>query len=591
MSYDSPGPVFAWQTTSRLLRLGEQITFTFRAPPATTELEIFPCYLERAAPGAAFSPGGDLRWLDALESESHVLNGSDDAVEFRYEPSRPGSYLARWKTGESVFYRYFAAIEDDWVVLRFSPFNDLLPEPDLHASGIPIDYRLPVDSEMIQRPGSPGPDDCFREDSATFQKLLDYQVRFGDGLVPQLPDTPGLDPDERVALYGRLMAIARELVPGDVRSARIDAYHDEVPPYAAALQAVGVSDFCGLWEGNCPPWLGMPEFPYFAAADDYRRSSEQAAGVVAHQWDFCGGYHFIGPIGYHYGASGGNWNHAAQCIDRGLSEAQNMAALSGHPACLYVLYDGQVAHRDQPDEFFPDGFGGDQMKEFVEAYQRHLAFACPKNHRVVFARSIDIADYYIRHFDRTPRSVFVSRTDHIEYDKWWLGGWAGQRQLTPREHIAWQTPIRPILDRRRNEEHLSQDPLSYEYMLVEDHRRSLRFEHECASPIWWFEYAHLDRWTEGAGTWFEPPEVEVLRTNEVSSADAYSVDLAFRTESTVQDYAIALWDLPISFTDDPRHIQTNAREAIPARNVDGAFHLVLCFDLEPGLEIKVRIQA
>jgi len=50
------------------------------------------------------------------------------------------------------------------------------------------------------------------------------------------------------------------------------------------------------------------------------------------------------------------------------------------------------------------------MLDFIEKYQWLVAFEFPKRHPVAFARSIDIADYYRRHFRVTPRTVFVSRT-------------------------------------------------------------------------------------------------------------------------------------------------------------------------------------
>ena len=60
------------------------------------------------------------------------------------------------------------------------------------------------------------------------------------------------------------------------------------------------------------------------------------------------------------------------------------------------------------------------MSQFVERYQRFMAFEAPKQHKVVYARSIDIADYYRRHFHATPRTVFVSKTDHVTHDMWGL---------------------------------------------------------------------------------------------------------------------------------------------------------------------------
>jgi len=36
------------------------------------------------------------------------------------------------------------------------------------------------------------------------------------------------------------------------------------------------------------------------------------------------------------------------------------------------------------------------------------------------------------------------------------------------------------------------DPASYEFVLVEDHHRSVRFERNCATPIWWYEYTEVN---------------------------------------------------------------------------------------------------
>lgn len=110
----------------------------------TGELIVFPQYLERANPGHAFIAGGDLAWIDALISERLTPHFIDGHVSLTYQPESPGNYLARWYAGGEVFYRYFSVIEDDWVVLSFSTFVELESEPTLHATGIPLDYRLPT---------------------------------------------------------------------------------------------------------------------------------------------------------------------------------------------------------------------------------------------------------------------------------------------------------------------------------------------------------------------------------------------------------------------------------------------------------------
>lgn len=69
------GALPLWTTSSRLLRLGEELTFAFRLPPGAADggLRIYPRYLEQGEPGSAFRPGGDLGWLTKLPAESLPL--------------------------------------------------------------------------------------------------------------------------------------------------------------------------------------------------------------------------------------------------------------------------------------------------------------------------------------------------------------------------------------------------------------------------------------------------------------------------------------------------------------------------------------
>ena len=163
-----------WTTSSRLLKLGEKIEFSFFLPEGmqSGDLTIFPCYLSRANPGKAFVAGGDLDWLDDLESETIHLEFADGRASITYQPEAPGSYIARWRAGDEVFYRYFSAIEDDWIVLRSSTFVGLDPEPKLHATGIPLDYRLPIAQ--------------YNADDPLFQKLISYHRHYGDTIQYRL---------------------------------------------------------------------------------------------------------------------------------------------------------------------------------------------------------------------------------------------------------------------------------------------------------------------------------------------------------------------------------------------------------------------
>ena len=778
-------------TTARLVKLGESITLTLAVPDGLGpgDVRVFPRYLERATPGDAFAAGGTLDWLEALPSEELKPTFVDGSGELAYTPREPGSYLLWWRVVGETLYRYFAVVEDDWVVLRFSAFDGLEPEPTLHATGIPLDYRLPAGR--------------FDQADALCVKLAEYERTYGDQVIPHLPDTPALSHEERLREYGAALARVRELMPDEssVRSVRLEHRHDLDPGYIADLEKLGVVDQCGLWEANAKPWLGMPEFPYFASPVDCRKVDQRPKGaVVAHQWDFCGGWHFIGPVSRHFKAAEGDWPTAERCVAQGAAELANAATLSGHPVFAVPLYDGLVgpgypnpsftygvpdsrqwigdvddvlvvpraltedevrramgegagsvagavaawgfdggtAASSEPEAVGPvewtqgprgkaaslreecaflrtesplaldsdaftiglwvrpaakqrtwanivsshnnDGATGlrgvsieqagdlqnayylivgvgdrwvgtdvvtqlqpeqwqhfavvrdgttithylngsvsatgkvpdtklsratdllrigqwargdvgqdDRMPRFVDRYQRFVAFELPKRHKLAFARSVDIADYYVRHFHRTPRTVFVSSSDHLLYDMWWLCTWGGQGILVPRERIPWETRVSSVLAQRDAGPGLK-DPLSSEYILVEDQKRSVRFERECPNPIWWFDYTHQEVGPGGSAiTHTRTPDVTVSRPLWVPEpGDRLRADLRLTSTEPFEDYMIALWGLPDRF-DPVAPIRSNAKDHIVARNLDGEYHLVLVFDLRPETRLWVSV--
>ncbi len=775
-------------TSSRLLKPGETLEFQFSLPRGMSHggLEIFPRYLEEGDPGKSFKAGGDLAWLDHRPREMHALAFADGHATFRYTPPRPGSYLARWRAGGETFYRYFAAVEDDWVVLRFSTFADLEATPTLHATGLPLDYRLPAER--------------YREDDGLVLRFRGYHRHFGDTIIPAFADTPDLTVDERVARYAPLLDAVRALLPdqADGRTARIDMRHDLDPGYTETLRRLGVNEHCGLNEANARPWLGMPEFPYFSSPVDCRKPAQtEGATVLAHQWDFCGGWHFLGPVSWHYKASAGDWSQTEDCLRQGFAELANLAQMSGHPAFAVPLYDGVVGPgypnpafqysvpeprnfrgdladafiadralsaedvrsamlhgssrlagilaRWSPDDrsgvsrghprptegpggealefdgagdafdsttmvapsgrdftvgcwvrpgdrqrpwanllsthndtggrltrgvsleqdgdrtncfylIFGDGVtwqgtnvttqlavgawqhfvvvkrggklthyldgkpvaegdvpdiaparatdpltvadwargrgsdGVDDMTRFVERYQRFIAFELPGQHKVAFARSIDIADYYRRHYRLTPRTVFVSRSDHLLYDMWWLCTWCSQGVLVPRDELPWETRISSLLRLRDTVQPLK-DPLSREYLLVEDHRHSLRFERGCPNPIWWFDYTHQERGPEGSAIhWTATPDVDITRSPWEHTGEGDTLRLRMATTAEFPGYAICLWGLPVRGALAPSRVVTNADSFLLAHNTEGENHLVMFFDLKPGAELTVTIR-
>jgi hypothetical protein len=495
--------------------------------------------------------------------------------------------------------------------------------------------------------------------------------------------------------------------------------------------------------------------------------------VVAHQWDFCGGWHFVGPVSWHYKAAAGDWAQAEHCLRQGMDEFALAARMSGHPIFAVPLYDGvtpagypnpsfryQVAeprrfcgevrevfisdraldettirrvmrsgvgaapsarvawplggglslpsgeapetqeavalgseftlgcwvkpaaaqdpwanllssHNNDPqgnhrgvsleqdghrtNRFYLIGGVGDgwvgvdtqtqltagewqhfavirrgrdlvhylngrvsaqgsvpdtpftpatdpfrlgdwarggtadsqPMRAFVERYQRFIAFELPKQHKVAFARSIDIADYYREHFARTPRTVFSSRTDHLLYDRWWLCNWCSRNELITLQRLPWDTRV-SSLHELRDGPHPFKDPLSTEYLLVEDHRRSIRFERECPNPIWWFDYTRQERGPDGSAIdYVRTPDVVVERSAWEHTADGLTLTLTMQTQATFPDYALCVWELPGQAAGS--RVRSTAEEFLLARNRAGEMHLVLFFDLEPGAVVRVTL--
>jgi hypothetical protein len=352
-----------------------------------------------------------------------------------------------------------------------------------------------------------------------------------------------------------------------------------------------VNNHCGLNEANAKPWLGMPEFPYFSSPMDCRKVNQKPDGsVVGHQWDFCGGWHFLGPVAWHYAASEGKWGQTLSCLREGMEEAINSTAMSGHPAFITPLYDGVLPWMGYPNYHFKEGWGKEPMFRFVEQYQRQIAFEFPKSYKLAFMRTIDLADYYRRHYTVTPQTVFVSKTDHILYDMWWLCHWCQEQRLVPRERIPWQTRVSTILQERSARETYYKDPLSYEYILVEDSKRSIRFERESPNPIWWFDYTQQTRGPQGSDiTHVETPDVDVLQTSWREEDDHWIIDLNLVASTDFNDYAIALWELPTGIDYKKACIKTTAKDHLLAWNRDGETHLVLFFDLKSEMSIQVAI--
>lgn len=589
MSVLSTVPV--WTTSSRLIQVGESMEFSFQLPPGVAGggLTIYPQYLEQANPGKEFVPGGDLKWLEGLTSEQPALAYANGQAVLTYTPRKTGNYLAAWRAGAETYYRYFAVIDGTYTVLSFATFFDLDPAPTFHGMGIPLDYRCPIDK--------------FSTDDEVGRKLLEHNRLFGELVVPAFPDMPETTHEERVQVYGAGMAKARALLPDplDHRSIRVDVNHKEDPGYPRAFAEIGINDHCGLWEANCAPWIGMPEFLYYASPDDCRKVNQGSGGeVVSHQWDFCGSFHFLGPVDWHYSAGEGRFDRTEQCMTAGLDEFRNLAEMNGHPAFATPLYSGpgkSVGDWIQPGFHAADD--GQGRAAFCEQYQRFLAFGLTKKYKLAFTRSIDMVDYFRRHFKVTPRTVYSSTTDHLHYDAVWTqGAWNNYGVIYTPERIPWGTRISTV-HRMRNTPVLPdkvaflplKDALSCEYILIEDQDKQIRFERECPNPIWWFDHTRNQKGEKGSFmTAVETPDVMVVRTQGFSQDKGLTITLTMKTQSSFPGYAIALWGLPVDYKSDPKEISTTAQSYTLVKNVAGETHMILYFDLKPDAEVQVVLR-
>lgn len=579
-----------WTTSSRLLKLGESLDFRFQIPPgaASGEITIYPRYLEQADPGVEFNPDGGLGWLAHLSAESLPLAFAGGEAALTYTPKATGNYLAEWRVGAEVLYRYFAVIDDSTIVLSFSTFSGLNPEPTFHGMGIPLDYRCPIEK--------------LSADDPLGRKLLEYNRRFGDLVVPAFPDMPEATHEERVRVYGEGMAKARALLsdPLDHRSIRIDMRHDEDPGYPRVFAEIGVHDHCGLQEANCRPWIGMPEFLYYAAPADCRKVNQAVGGqVVAHQWDFCGSFHFLGPVDWHYAASEGRFDRTVTCLTDGLDEFQNLTEMNGRPVFVTPLYGaGERSWGDNPNPVFYAGDHRAAMAVFVERYQRLLAFELTRKYKMAFTRSIDMVDYFCRHFTVTPRTVFSCKTRHLLYDEWWQGALNNYGVACTPERIPWSTRLSTV--RKMRETAVlpgkqgilpMKDSLSCEYILIEDQKRQIRFERECPNPIWWFDYTREERNDKGSIiSAVETPDVMIVRSQSFSPDTGLTIKLIMKTTTNFPGYAIALWGLPMDYKTPTGDIQTTAQSYTLVRNTDGETHMVLYFDLKPDAEVQVVLR-
>ena len=582
-------------TTSRLLHIGESISFRFFLPDGLDRLDnnavtVFPRYLEQANPNL-YKLGGRLAFLSSLPQEHYRIRFNGNWAMLDYTPERTGNYLLRWDTGDETFYRYFSVIDNRYTVLNVTTFMTNLKPAFHEESGASWDQWLPIDD--------------FVQGDTGYELLLERHRHFGNTLMPLYPETPDLSVDERVEIYQEGLKKARSMLPdqGDADAGRIGGPDSLLrfskpfsvdPGYGETFQRLGIINLCGYMCANERPWLGMPEFPFFASAVDCRKIDQTGnSRVVAHQWDFAGSWHFLAPVTWHYNQTA-SWPQAEHCLRSGLNEFENAARINGHPSFVCgLIYEGfrdDYANRTAWPGPWREGVDSSREAQspFWQEYIRMLCFRAPKDYHVVYSRSVDVARYYLRHYKTTPQTVFLSRTDHLTYDEIWTPQVLHEGISYARDELHWHTQMerimtaRKMVDRGRDIHWRYRSRLSKEYLFIENQQRQIEFHRECPNPIWWFDYTKQEYLAEGGSSvvYTETPNVYVSKPKWCIKNNAWNSEVVVKSDIAFEDYAICLWGIPRKWNYKTGVVSTNAKGYQLVPNTDEESHLVLFFDLE-----------
>ena len=367
-----PGAEF--QLDFRLVEAGEPVTFMLRGVTSGDRFEVFPRYLETCDPDRARLSQEPLGWLDELEPETLAVG---EAV--RYTPASPGNYLARWTSSRhGVEYRYFAAIDQSYVVYRPAVWN--WPTPfsasggaEIHNGGLPLDWCINTD----------------RTDEPYIPRLKEEQKRFGGGVVYGFSAPPDLPPEEAINAISCAVSALRNAGLDVGRTANL-WYGGGLPNAKVGVaRAVGFDVIDGYVPRAHTCGLGAPYYPFFIGGTDYRFPCQNGqSSAIACVFDFVGSWHFHGPIGFHRPTARGSWERARHYIDLAAREAVMTAQNSGVHNFITTLvnFESPIAWGSPAyDVVWDEGRG----RDFFENYMHLLAFEHPRRWPIVFARAAD----------------------------------------------------------------------------------------------------------------------------------------------------------------------------------------------------------
>ena len=229
------------------------------------------------------------------------------------------------------------------------------------------------------------------------------------------------------------------------------------------------------------------------------------------------------------------------------------------------------------------------MREFVDRYRRFAAFEATKQYPLVYTRSIDITDYYRRHFNRRRGPSSSARRTICPTTSGGSATGAARDCSSPKiasPGIHPSTRSSCAASRGR----APKTRCRWSTCSWKTTGGPCDSSDECPNPIWWFDYTQQEKGPRGSAiAHTETPKVEVQRSGWVRDGDCRRMILHMHTTASMPDYAVAIWDLPQEFQGDRAKVRTNAKEFIVAWNREREYRLILFFDLKPDAELTVSL--
>ncbi len=436
----------------QLVRTGERVTLTFRSKgpvPEKSEAWIVPDCLG-AAPG-------EKRPL-VLQWKSASAGAQEAVVEL--VPDRPGNWSVNWRTGDQAgtetLSRMLGVIGEGYAVYRFQfTTQATLWEPGLlpkDLDGKP--YSGPQAYDVLHQYGLAGdfwigeykygryfvfpPDETIRRSEV----LRKNQHFFGDSFSPLfnadwiLPKSPDRNlfrvaPDVQKEGLSQLKRCWDILDLGPVNLlATYTQGHDT--PAIARDAGVKVLDNMCQWQNWCDghsgnDWLinhvGAPPFPYYVAADDFRKVASGKSIVQLPQGTTSAVRLFT--VASMEGCPQIAFVSKESKKDPKMIERRANSANADRLETAIDMWTEMAAYQKEPL------FLSISMENFTEREDWNLASVRAVDYlrnkartdKIVFAQGEGIADYFLNHYDRQPENwiywpdIYAGLNRHFKLDQ------------------------------------------------------------------------------------------------------------------------------------------------------------------------------